>query len=52
MQFIDDDAQYHQVLFQLGLLDDDDNWPLFCELQRQEPDIDVETYLKYTQGRG
>lgn len=49
MKFIDDQAQHNKVLFELGLLDDDDDWPLYQELQKKldSNDPDIETYLQY-----
>ena len=38
------DQQYSpeelQTLFELRLLDDDDNWPLFCKMQQEDRDYD------------
>lgn len=33
IRVLNSDAEHHQVLFELGLLDDMDDWPLF---QKQE----------------
>lgn len=51
---IDDEKEHHKVLYELGLLDDDDNWPLY-QLQEREfsaldPD-DLETWFKYVKKR-
>lgn len=52
IRLINAEAQHHQVLFELGLLDDSEDWPLF---QKQEaryapsPEED-EHWLKYLAG--
>ena len=48
MKFIDSDEEYIQALYELSLLDDDDDWELYKQQERLhiENDIDVETYLK------
>lgn len=48
-KFIDSDKEYIQALYELSLLDDDDDWELYKQQERNhiENDIDVETYLKY-----
>lgn len=50
---IDNEKEHHQVLYELGLLDDDDNYQLFLqqerELREHEPDID--TWMQYTKKR-
>lgn len=48
MKFIDNDKEHNQVLYELGLLDDDDDWNLFCKMQREqmENDPDSETWHK------
>lgn len=48
MKYIDNDKDHNQVLYELGLLDDDDDWNLFCKMQREEVKIDLETWCKYT----
>jgi hypothetical protein len=40
MKYIDNDKEHHQVLFELGLLDDDDDWLLFQKMQRDQMDND------------
>ena len=49
MKFIDSDEEYIQALYELSLLDDDDDWELYKQQERLhiDNDIDVETYLKY-----
>ena len=48
VKFINTREEHNQVLFDLGLLDDDDDWPLYCKLQEKlEDDIDIKTYWKY-----
>ena len=49
MKFIDSDEEYIQALYELSLLDDDDDWELYKQQERLhiENDIDVKTYLKY-----
>ena len=48
-KFIDSDKEYIQALYELNLLDDDDDWELYKQQERNhiENDIDVDTYLKY-----
>jgi hypothetical protein len=48
MKFIDNDAEHNQVLYELGLLDDDDDWNLFCKMQaeKMDQDPDSETWHK------
>lgn len=48
MKFIDNDAEHNQVLYALGILDDEEDWLLFQKMQReQDNDIDTDAYLKY-----
>lgn len=53
---INNDKEHHQVLLELGLLDDMDNYELYCIQSQREFDrdsaIDAETWLKYTQPAG
>ena len=46
--FLNTDAEHNRVLYELGILDDDDDWELFCKMQREEVEIDLETWCKYT----
>jgi hypothetical protein len=50
---IDDDKAHHQVLYQLGILDDEEDWSLFCKMQSEqfEDDIDIEIWWKYVTDR-
>jgi predicted neutral ceramidase superfamily lipid hydrolase len=50
--FIDSDDEYYLVLFELGLIDDDDNLELFCKLPDPLDDIDFEVYKKYMRQNG
>jgi hypothetical protein len=46
---IDNDKEHNRVLYELGLLDDDDDWKLYCKMVReQEIEIDEETWEKYS----
>jgi hypothetical protein len=45
--FIDTDAEHNQVLYELGILDDDDDWQLFCKMLDEEVKVDKETWCKY-----
>ena len=46
---IDDDKAHHQVLYQLGILDDEEDWKLYCKMIReQDIEIDEETWEKYS----
>lgn len=49
MKFINTDTEHNQVLFELGLLDDDDDYQLFRKMQNFESEfeIDLETWNKY-----
>jgi hypothetical protein len=49
INFIDDDKEHNQVLYELGILDDDDNWKLYCKMQAESinNEIDTETWCKY-----
>ena len=47
LSFINSDAEHNQVLYELGLLDDDDDWNLFCKMRDEEVEVDTETYLRY-----
>lgn len=38
--------EYSKVLFDLGILDDDEDWGLF-QLQEERFDIDIESWRKY-----
>lgn len=43
MRFIDDQMEHNRVLFELGLLDDDDDWELY-KLQEQRFDMSDEEW--------
>ena len=47
MKCINNDKDHIQVLYELGILDDDDDWNLYCKMQAEEPQIDTETWFKY-----
>ena len=49
MKFIDDDKEHIQILYELGILDDEEDWPLFQKMQREQmdKDPDSETWQKY-----
>ncbi len=42
--FIDDEKAHNNVLYQLRLLDDDDDWNLFCKMNDED---DPYSYLTY-----
>lgn len=46
MKYITDDKEHHQILFELGILDDEEDWPMF-QLQEERYDIDADIWLKY-----
>lgn len=48
IKYIDNDEEHYQILYELGHLDDLEDWYLFCKQEeRYDIDIDNETYLKY-----
>lgn len=49
MKFIDDDKEHIQILYELGILDDEEDWPLFQKMQQaqMDKDPDSETWQKY-----
>jgi hypothetical protein len=49
-KFIDSDEEYIQVLYELNQLDDEDDWELYQQQEKNSIDnqIDTETYLRYT----
>lgn len=40
MKIIDDRRAHNQVLFELGLLDDDDDWPMYLKQEERFPIAD------------
>lgn len=44
MKYITDDKEHHRILFELGILDDEEDWPMF---QLQEERYDTDIWLKY-----
>lgn len=50
MKYIDTNAEHNQVLYELGILDDDEDWNLYCKMQDEftEHEIDLDTWCKYT----
>jgi hypothetical protein len=48
--FINNKKDHIQVLYELGILDDEEDWPLFQKMQAEEManDPDDETWCKYT----
>lgn len=47
IKFINTREEHNKVLFKLRLLDDGDDYELFCKLPDDTEEIDVNTYLKY-----
>lgn len=46
---IDDDKEHIRVLYELGLLEDDDDWKLYCKMiSEQNKIVDEETWEKYS----
>lgn len=45
---ISDNKEYNEVLYELGILDDEEDWNLFCKMQAEqmEQDPDLETWCK------
>ena len=50
MKFIDDE-EHNQILYELGILDDEEDWPLFQKMQREHLDDldidDIDLWWKY-----
>ena len=50
MKFIDD-KEHNQILYELGILDDEEDWPLFQKMQREHLDDldidDIDLWWKY-----
>ena len=44
---INTEEEHNKVLFELHLLDDGDDYELFCKLPDDIEEIDSNTYLKY-----
>ncbi|NCQ52272.1 hypothetical protein GW796_10405 [archaeon] len=52
MKTIDDEKTHHKILFDLGILDDEEDWELFQKMQQEsieyDPDaIPLEIWIKY-----
>jgi hypothetical protein len=45
--FIDTKEEHNQVLYELGLLDDDDHWELFTQMREEEIVPDEELWQMY-----
>ena len=53
IKFIDSDEEYNEVLYELNILEDDDDWKLFCKMrdkgnyieQNFEVNKEVESYI-------
>lgn len=49
MKFIDNDKEHHQVLYELGIIEYDEDWNLYQKMRDKEFDnVDIETWCKYT----
>lgn len=48
MKYIDNDKEHHQILYQLGILDDEEDWLLYQKMQAEEVanDPDDETWYR------
>lgn len=44
---INSEEEHIQVLFELGLLDDMEDWELFKEQEKRFDTVDDETWIKY-----
>jgi hypothetical protein len=43
MKFIDSQKEHNQILYELGILDDEEDWPLFQQMQREHlDDLDID----------
>ena len=43
MKFIDSQKEHNQILYELGILDDEEDWPLFQRMQREHlDDLDID----------
>jgi hypothetical protein len=47
MKCINNVKDHIQVLYDLGILDDDEDWNLYCKMQAEELQIDTATWFKY-----
>jgi len=50
VKFIDNEEEHNKVLFELGILDDEEDWTLYQEQEKhadEENSIDDDTYTKY-----
>ena len=36
IKFIDSDEEYNEVLYELSILEDDDDWKLFCKMRNRD----------------
>ena len=43
MKFIDSQKEHNQILYELGILDDEEDWPLFQQMQWEHlDDLDID----------
>ena len=43
MKFIDSQKEHNQILYELGILDDEEDWQLFQRMQREHlDDLDID----------
>lgn len=51
MKFIDNEKEHNQILYELGILDDEEDWALFQKMQREHLDDldidDIDLWWKY-----
>jgi hypothetical protein len=51
MKYINNDAEHYQILFDLGLLDDDEDWKMYQEQERRFDEVldsvSLEQYWSY-----
>jgi hypothetical protein len=45
---VDNQEEHNKILFELGLLDDEEDWDLYQKQEKIFDDIDEESYIKYT----
>ena len=46
--YINNDLEHFKILFELGILDDLEDWEMYKEQEKRfDTDVDIETYFNY-----